>query len=856
MVGQATNWDQDHTDLFAQAVLDSINSGGSIPIPGKTFYCRGQIRILNGEAGVDPTKAYLYSVTQDAYTIYVPPGFSYDAQGHNDIKIVGTPQAGSNNGTRLVHGVLVQGDEIKLLSDLDNDDTWKGKFPAVNGYEVKWVQFPSDPLVWRWDSTDSNAAVGESGFATTSMANFPTATLNGVPLKFAESFRGKNAYDSEYRWQRAVNSGSQTQIKVASDLGQIDITDNKSTWALTFHSNDTEPALSRVSSFSTTNSGGTDYVLANLLQSPWTAPLEGSATAWDKNQRVTFVNAPQFLKYPDQMVINFTTKRLFFLTPTGQGTGGMSGEPISGVSAVDIGVDSGLEVSLPKGTYTGATPTANYDSALSLSLSTRKATVSNIVFSTGRTMMCRVQDSGGGARPSNTSKFVNCKFRNLGHNGISMLRCENWDIDSCVFQDGYRGHLKIDAGFDFRTRRYDNLGDILAGARLDKISSTDNMKVTGCTIQRGGLLWPRVAGITLDRFNIGTEITGCTFSDLSAKAVWMSGVKNTVHNNTFSDCLKDVSDDGCVYIGNSWLQIGNRIYANQFNHMKLRGRASQTLIANSLEDDVAGVMLDDYMCGTYVAENYFSDCRMGIMSNGGRYNIFYRNNFSQVTQPFGTIVPSNTTIGFRLWNTNVFKRSKPNQAYAELRTVMGLRPNIFNPNGYYYSTLMAQGAYNTFYLLVDPDQTVDDESSNDTARKKDLYSLVTRLNVVNGNPENINWYGGTNGDPFDSIELLASVEDVDDDWFFVALDTNPPLFPKHFMMQANSNQWRSVNTGNIIVWNEEDFDTLPSYFPLPGAVNRYINNNTPGEFQRQKNANKLDPYGYFSWYVPHQEGGD
>lgn len=938
-VTMAGGWDVDHTRALAREIRDSIDTDGANQIAGYTFYARGQIRIVKGpglggglcKVTPDPDSSnfdaeFLGNGSASGTVTIETPKASINIWGNSDP----SPQL-SEVRTRIVHGVVLGCAEISSYDDIPSNDPWKSRFPVGIHDRIRWVEFPSNDLKWRYknplqtsSSPPENISVKEDSFGTTDLKNFPTATFNGHPLRFAEACLGGNSLDENYRWIRALPPATGTQpLNLRGKIGNFhdpnldadqtlqfpatsQVSDTNQ-WMMAFHSIEAESSLTPVSSWSITEHTSPttpDYLNVTLAASPWTSGTPGYQTQdWAKNQRFTLLNAPEFLTKDYTMVINFTTRRMFFLVPEGTEACAIptnffsgQGEDTTGVGA-DIGADDALEISLPRGTNTGnpAIATANFDCPLAITGDNYTGvSIRDIAFSTGRTMMVRMQDTTGGG-----SEFLRCKFRNLGHNGVSMLRCAGVDINTCAFEDGYRGHLKVDAGFDFRTRNWlsdfaSPLGRTLAEARLNQITNLDNdsIVVHHSAFRRGGLLWPRVSAIYLDRFNYATEIgPSNAFEHLSAKGVWISGIANRVFSNTFTDCLRDVSDDGCVYMGNSFIQIGNEVTNNYFVDMKLGGRADQILYPNSLEDDVAGVMLDDYACGAYVGWNSFENSRMGIMSNGGRFNMFERNYFTNVWQPMGTIVPAAASENFYSWYpdfapSDVYRRSKLNQAYAEFRNVCELgpkdtngKPKIFGEG--IWSSLQSDHAYSNSYRLVDHDPgdrltiandpipTIVNEPSSPSCN--DLVQLQQKLNEESG------WFAvpaalplrtalpstwvDSRGSVMEIISVGAAplcVPTFGTPWFSNKTDANPFNFNVNRPFVATDfEQPRMLNYRNIIIWNDTDFpDGVPAWLPNQANGSAYIINQekypsvTYDAFQRQNTTARTDPYGYNARYVP------
>ncbi len=583
--------------------------------------------------------------------------------------------------------------------------------------------------------------------------------------------------------------------------------------------------------------------------SPWEANTGGTDVAYSKVRRMTLMNAPEFLKTTGEMVFNPATRRIYFLCPS-------EGAHIGGVTAPDINVESNkfMEIAWPRVSNNAG---VNWSAPIVVGPDSgyidRQVIIRDLVFGTGRGTAIQLQRMRGTAESE--IQISGCRFRNQGHVGVSLTRCKGVRITGCSFEDGLRGHLKIDADRNF-TQPYVIATSPPISDVMDLTS--DGIVVTNSGFFNGGLMWPYNGTVEMANWNIGTQITNNTFHNLSGIAVRIHGAKNLISQNTLQDCVKDITDYGAIYCGRSLVQIGNIIDDNHIQGIKWRGRTTQTMTPNSLEDDVCGVYLDDYICGTTVSWNSFSDCQTAIMSNGGRFNLMRKNGFdAAVDHPLRTNVArgklldplgdpdANSRIGtFRYWyDPQYYRRSVANQLYSELRNLYQAIKVTF-PTAVFptaaWNAVQNTGAYaSTYQPISEPD-------------RKDLQHLVAKLNT--GQPS---WWIPDNASPTyvdlgkNSLRRIQ-MNGGPGDWFLFATSSVLSGVPdrKWLVNYPNANPDDSVtilkNYGNVWVWCDENFADL-SKRPVT-ASHIYFRSYRP--HQPSTKAFMDDEVGYFSFEEP------
>lgn len=105
-----------------------------------------------------------------------------------------------------------------------------------------------------------------------------------------------------------------------------------------------------------------------------------------------------------------------------------------------------------------------------------------------------------------------------------------------------------------------------------------------------------------------------------------AGNDNQYLNNTFDHVCMESGDSGAIYSGRSWIDRGNKVYFNTFQHVHHFGQPLPLQKPNS-----NGVHLDDQMSGFDIQHNSFLEVETGVRIGGGRDNIVKFNTFTNCT---------------------------------------------------------------------------------------------------------------------------------------------------------------------------------------------------------------------------------
>jgi|GEM_PF-5380399 len=614
-------------------------------------------------------------------------------------------------------------------------------------------------------------------------------------------------------------------------------------YAMVFGSSDFETRQCKVTSVRSIPGIGAQEIVTTLAASPLP-----SGKVFDRKQRFTIFNAPEFLTKDNTMVLQVAgeVKRLYFLPP--------AIAPITDPESFDFA--GRLEVAMPS--KTAQSSNQNWDCVIcidqsGLNGSTRKMVmIKDIEFSTGRATAIRVLG------PSKVfGSIENCKFENFGHSPVVIEKGQALEVKNSTFNKCLRGFVTIDQGTNLI--KIEPLTQKALGYRdaLDGLTP-ESLSIKGCSFSNSGLLFPDSIAVHLTGYNIGTTVSNCSFNNISGMAVRFEGSMNTIFGNTFSNCVTDVFDWGAVYGGRSWVEVGNKIASNTFTNILWRGRpetltAQTQKVPGSFEGDISAVYLDDYMCGTRVESNIFSNCQTAIISNGGRFNIFSHNQFGApiYAHVLRTTCPRETFANIRFHDpANPSNSSSWNQAYYKFRNLWNSVYDPWNGGSFFtrneWKTALEQGAF-AWQPFV-------------SGVQNDLEHLVLKLRqYANGTNSWANY-----------AEIWPVVNSENLDWFAIATSTSVPNVPLRpysaDYSDSGVSSTRLQNAGNLWVWNVDEFaqgvrnpvtDAIDPALPNEddNMPNGYNPATKKGYFhQRKGNLGLQDPIGYYSVFDPDTSG--
>lgn len=826
------NWSRDDTfDLLTDIKAIRDSNGTINRLPARTYWVRGQIRIAPSNSDSTAVASNkLYSLTMPFATEEDP--YLFQIWGAE-------PDSQGNPTTRIVHGVVAHParfeDELLVPADwshynaLPASDPWKARFPSGSQNNIRWIDVPVGHTFYD-HRTHTAKSANISGI---SMQNIPTLSFNGLAMKVASSMVDATINDPTHRWSRVdENSGANNYEFTCSSFNAIPLPTNntsdpgydpdawKHTWVQCFAQNDYEPIqapLKWISHPTTSSTKFEFFPTATFWHNPSDPDSPPAAGTFNGRQRFSVVNSPEFLNSARTFVFrpfggpSSPQIRIYFILST---VAPLEIETVSlgyDPEATNVGLEIGMPWVAPQTTdkilgwpISISGDKSSFDEYNSVVIKPQDGLnkkygvdIRDLTFGTGRSTALRVDFMG-----AQNQRIDNCDFRGFGQSALTLNRTINMQVKNCNFKGALRGHVYYNAGSN--TSGFDENAPI----RDEIFGLTDeNIFLKDSVIKDSGSLWPDVA-VLLENFHIGTDVTGCTFQTMGGAGLRVKGAKNIVSGNNFLETCLDVTDMGALYIGKSWIQIGNLFKLNSFQGMKPRGGTT-----GSLSGDVAAIMLDDYQCGTRVESNNITDCQTGIISNGGRFNHFLMNSFSGVTGLCLRTQVSRAAEGpmREFFPGNWAAHLAPNHCYIEFRAVYEKFAGSNNTNIYGQSAWLALQSLGA-YAIPYPSPSV-------AGPHYDLKLLADRLSAYDSA-----WY--TDVDARKKIAGYtktwvnnAWVYVITDDWFRIANSGSSYLEP--FLIDFGTGQTKLSNTFNVFSWNAVNFQngsqnptqgTIPSHF--------------------------------------------
>jgi hypothetical protein len=190
-----------------------------------------------------------------------------------------------------------------------------------------------------------------------------------------------------------------------------------------------------------------------------------------------------------------------------------------------------------------------------------------------------------------------CRFENLGSGAVDLVG-KNSRIEGCEVRDAGEGGLYLTGG-DRQTLTPGNLV-----AHANHITRVNR--------------WGRCYRPAIQLNGVGNVAELNFLEDLSQAAILFYGNDHQISCNRIERVCKEAGDAGAIYSGQDWSARGNVVEGNQVSD-----------VGGSLPKPVAGIYLDDQLCGTVVRNNLIQRVPIGILVGGGRDNLVQGNWFNR-----------------------------------------------------------------------------------------------------------------------------------------------------------------------------------------------------------------------------------
>lgn len=255
-------------------------------------------------------------------------------------------------------------------------------------------------------------------------------------------------------------------------------------------------------------------------------------------------------------------------------------------------------------------------------------------------------------------KITDCTFKNIGRDA-AYLSGKNIVVLQCEFSNvGARGVEICGGDEDTLTES----GNIIEKCYFNAIGKTFRsyqgaVKLTGC----------------------GNVVKNNTMKDTPHQMIGYGGVLNKILFNDISKACTDSGDMGAIYAGRSVLRRANEIAYNYIHD--IRSEHSSYFL-------VAGIYMDDGLCGQYIHHNIVKNVSEGIFLAGGSDNSVHDNIVidcdSAVTLSQGNGKEDNSQTIFKaaveyLKNNSLYKERFPTINYIDVEKTLA-RGNFIYDN--------------------------------------------------------------------------------------------------------------------------------------------------------------------------------
>lgn len=199
---------------------------------------------------------------------------------------------------------------------------------------------------------------------------------------------------------------------------------------------------------------------------------------------------------------------------------------------------------------------------------------------------------GSGCKEIN---FTNCTFKNIGRDAINLTGTDI-TVSNCEFYNmGGRGVALTGGDDDTLTES----GNIIEHCYFDGMGKTFKayngaVKITGC----------------------GNTVINNTMKNATHQMIGYSGTMNKILFNDIERACTDSGDMGAIYSGRSVIKRGNEIAYNYIHN--IRSDYSDYHL-------VAGIYMDDGLCGQYIHHNVIKNAKVGVHLAGGSDNSTHNN---------------------------------------------------------------------------------------------------------------------------------------------------------------------------------------------------------------------------------------
>lgn len=254
--------------------------------------------------------------------------------------------------------------------------------------------------------------------------------------------------------------------------------------------------------------------------------------------------------------------------------------------------------------------------------------------------------------------FEGFEFEKTRYDAIYGTNCSNINIENCGFADIGRDAVNISgenivvSGCNFKN--IGGRGVTISGGDNDTLTESGNV-VKHCNFEGVGKTFKSYHG-AVNISGCGNTVINNTMKDTPHQMIGYSGTLNKILFNDISHACTDSGDMGAIYSGRSVIKRGNEIAYNYINN-----------VSSDYSDYhlIAGIYMDDGLCGQYIHHNVIKDTNVGIHLAGGSDNSVHNN----IVLDSDSAISLSQGSGKESQQENIFKEAeeylKTNSLYVE-----------------------------------------------------------------------------------------------------------------------------------------------------------------------------------------------
>lgn len=265
----------------------------------------------------------------------------------------------------------------------------------------------------------------------------------------------------------------------------------------------------------------------------------GPKSNFREGQRFAFLNAPEYVRNPGDMVVSYDRKRIYFI-PFLQ----------TNISTGELGnMAQVLNVSMPSAATLNSDQTAKTTFSAPLIIKEKPGfRLNNVTFSTSSGEGLRVERTALQPNQAWDMYLNNCTFTATGTNGLYIAKTPATKVLNCNFKEN-----------EGRAYSYWQTATGVPSAQVYddyRVQAESGNVVRYSSFQKNGRLHPSVPNLSIYHKPSQFWLVNNTFTDLPAIGAHFTGTKTYINTNTFTRVGTDVAEAGVLYTGRTLAGLG------------------------------------------------------------------------------------------------------------------------------------------------------------------------------------------------------------------------------------------------------------------------------------------------------------